>query len=59
MLVDESELAKRTEKSDYPPDQTPWQSIYRTTVGQLAHGACIELAEAYHCVTEELPRHNH
>ena len=59
MLVDDGELAKRTAKTDYPPDQTPWQNIYRTTVGQLAHGACIELAEAYHCVTEELPRHNH
>jgi len=59
MLVDEKELAKRSKVTDMPADQTPWQNIYRTTVGQLAHGACIELAEAYHCVTEELPRHNH
>ena len=61
MLVDATELKARTETAvtDIPPDQTPWQNIYRTTVGQLSHGACIELAEAYHAVTEELPRHNH
>jgi len=59
MLVDDEELAKRSKATDIPADQTPWQNIYRTTVGQLSHGACIELAEAYHCVTEELPRHNH
>ena len=59
MLVDDAELATRSAATNYPADQTPWQTIYRTTVGQLSHGACIELAEAYHCVTEELPRHNH
>lgn len=61
MLVDEAELAKRAQEAapPIPPDQTPWQNIYRTTVGQLSHGACIELAEAYHSVTDELPRHNH
>jgi len=59
MLVDESELEKRKPHTDIPADQTPWQNIYRTTVGQLAQGACMELAEAFHCVTEELPRHNH
>lgn len=61
MLVDDTELATRREAAsvDYPADQTPWQNIYRTTVGQLAHGACIELAEAFHCVTDTLPRHNH
>ena len=61
MLIDEAELEARKEDAvvEIPPDQTPWQNIYRTTVGQLSHGACIELAEAYHAVTEELPRHNH
>ena len=59
MLVDKAELAARTAKTDYPADQTPWQTLHRQTVGQLSHGACIELEEAYHCVTEELPRHNH
>ena len=61
MLVDDDELERRRSnaKTDYPADQTPWQNIYRTTVGQLASGACVELSEAYHCVVDELPRHNH
>ncbi len=61
MLVDDNELKRRAgeEGPDVPADQTPWQTIYRQTVGQLSHGACIELAEAYHCVTEKMPRHNH
>ncbi len=61
MLVDETELeARRAQLTiSYPPDQTPWQNIYRSHVGQLAHGACVELAEAYHNVCEDLPRHNH
>ncbi len=61
MLLDDDELEARraSAKTDYPADQTPWQNIHRSTVGQLAHGACIELAEAFHCVTDTLPRHNH
>ncbi len=61
MLVEEAELEARKVNAvtQCPPDQTPWQNIYRSTVGQLSHGACIELAEAYHAVTEEVPRHNH
>ena len=39
--------------------QTPWQEIYRTHVGQLAEGGCLELATAYHKVGQDLPRDNH
>ena len=39
--------------------QTPWQEIYRTHVGQLADGGCLELATAYHKVGRDLPRDNH
>ncbi|MCA0870819.1 dihydroxy-acid dehydratase family protein [Seohaeicola saemankumensis] len=45
-----------------PPElhhQTPWQEIYRTHVGQLAEGGCLELATAYHKVAADLPRDNH
>jgi len=45
-----------------PPDlhhQTPWQEIYRTHVGQLADGGCLELATAYQKVGRDLPRDNH
>ena len=61
MLVDEAELERRKKSAatSYPADQTPWQNIYRTTVGQLAQGACVELAETFHSVTESLARDNH
>ena len=31
----------------YPANQTPWQELYRSTVGQQATGACMELATRY------------
>lgn len=31
----------------YPENQTPWQELYRDTVGQQATGACLELATRY------------
>ncbi|BDW84956.1 IlvD/Edd family dehydratase [Roseicyclus marinus] len=45
-----------------PPEivnQTPWQEIYRTHVGQLAQGGCLELATAYQRIAKDLPRDNH
>ena len=45
-----------------PPDlhhQTPWQELYRSTVGQLAQGGCIELATKYQKIRHDLPRDNH
>ncbi|MCU4651722.1 dihydroxy-acid dehydratase family protein [Roseibacterium sp. SDUM158016] len=45
-----------------PPDirhQTPWQEIYRSHVGQLADGGCLELATAYQRIAKDLPRDNH
>lgn len=60
-LVDEAEWEAR--KADWtPPEirhQTPWQEIYRTHVGQLADGGCLELATAYQRVGRDLPRDNH
>jgi dihydroxy-acid dehydratase len=41
------------------PSQTPWQEIYRATVGQLESGACMELAIKYRGVADTPPRHNH
>jgi len=45
----------------YPAHQTPWQEIYRNTVGQHATGGCIELATRYHDIAGKVgvPRHNH
>jgi dihydroxy-acid dehydratase len=61
MLVDNAELARRRGEPapPVPPSQTPWQEIYRATVGQLEHGACLELALPYRAVGQHLPRHNH
>ncbi len=61
MLVDDAELARRKQDGvpPVPPSQTPWQEIYRATVGQMASGACMELALAYRGVAHDTPRHNH
>jgi len=60
-LVEDGEWAAR--KAAWTPpeihNQTPWQEIYRTHVGQLAEGGCLELATAYHKVGRDLPRDNH
>lgn len=60
-LVDDAEWAQR-KAAWTPPEihhQTPWQEIYRTHVGQLADGGCLELATSYHKVVHDLPRDNH
>ncbi|WP_443114535.1 IlvD/Edd family dehydratase [Herbaspirillum seropedicae] len=61
MLISEEELARRKSEGipPVPPSQTPWQEIYRSTVGQLETGACMELALKYQGVAQTLPRHNH
>ncbi|MFL5332483.1 MAG: IlvD/Edd family dehydratase [Geminicoccaceae bacterium] len=44
-----------------PPSQTPWQEIYRSMVGQLSTGACLEPAVLYLKIVETYgsPRRNH
>lgn len=60
-LVDESEWQARIDAWEPPHlvHQTPWQEIYRTHVGQLSEGGCLELATAYQKVGRTLPRDNH
>ncbi len=60
-LVDEDEWQARIDAWEPPVihNQTPWQEIYRTHVGQLAEGGCLELATAYQKVGRDLPRDNH
>ena len=45
----------------YPANQTPWQELYRSTVGQQATGACMELATRYQNIagTVGVARDNH
>ena len=59
--VDEKEWSCRIKKWKEPEieNQTPWQEIYRTNVGQLADGGCLELATAYKRIAKHLPRDNH
>ncbi|WBS04422.1 dihydroxy-acid dehydratase family protein [Pseudoduganella sp. SL102] len=61
MLVDDAEIERR--KGDgipaFPASQTPWQQIYRSTVGQMQSGACMEMALEYRNLRDVVPRHNH
>lgn len=60
-LVSDAEWQARKD-AWVPPvleNQTPWEEIYRSTVGQLAQGGCIELATKYQRVANKLPRDNH
>jgi dihydroxy-acid dehydratase len=45
----------------YPANQTPWQELYRSTVGQQATGACMEFATRYHDIAGRVgvSRDNH
>ncbi|WP_343729816.1 IlvD/Edd family dehydratase [Duganella sp.] len=61
MLISDEELAKRKAEGipPVPQSQTPWQELYRSTVGQMETGACMELALKYQGVGDKLARHNH
>ena len=61
MQVPEEELERRRSvlKCEIPPNQTPWQQIYRESVGPLSTGGCMELATAFHEVWKAKPRNNH
>ncbi|MGP1393927.1 MAG: IlvD/Edd family dehydratase [Inquilinaceae bacterium] len=63
MLVPDDEIARRR-KAFKPPElvnQTPWQEMYRRTVGQLSTGACMEPATLFMDLarTKGVPRHSH
>jgi dihydroxy-acid dehydratase len=67
ILISTEELAQRRARLAarggfaYPDNQTPWQELYRSTVGQHATGACLELAVRYRDLAARLgpPRHSH
>ncbi|HEV6968598.1 IlvD/Edd family dehydratase [Roseateles sp.] len=60
-LLGDAELARRRAEPlpPVPASQTPWQALYRSTVGPLSTGACLELAVPYRGVVDTPPRHNH
>lgn len=60
-IVDDEEWLAR-KAAWRPPEivnETPWQEVYRTHVGQLGTGGCLELATAYQKTSRILPRDNH
>jgi len=61
VLLEETELRKRRDqlKTVEIEHQTPWQEIYRDTVGQLSSGGIIELAAKYRKIRNTIPRHSH
>jgi dihydroxy-acid dehydratase len=61
MLVPDEEIARRKteELPPVPQSATPWQELYRSTVGQLDSGAVMEMAVKYRGVANKTPRHNH
>jgi dihydroxy-acid dehydratase len=67
VLLDDAELARRRAHLvagggfAYPASQTPWQAIYRATVGQLGQGAVLELAVGYQRIVAKHgnPRDSH
>ncbi|MBM3797367.1 MAG: dihydroxy-acid dehydratase family protein [Acidobacteria bacterium] len=59
-VSDEEIALRRSEmKIEIPDNQTPWQELFRTHVGQLSTGGCLEFAVQYHNVGQDIPRHNH
>ena len=67
VLISDAELQARRARLEAaggfatPPSQTPWQDLFRKSVGQMATGAILEGAEAYQRIaqTRGLPRDNH
>ena len=61
VLISEDEIAQRTKllENKIPDHQTPWQEIYRDTVGKLSTGGIIELATKYQNLKSVIPRHSH
>ena len=67
ILISDEELQQRRADLEaaggfaYPKHQTPWQELYRSTVGQQATGACMEFATRYRDIagTVGVARHNH
>jgi dihydroxy-acid dehydratase len=63
VLVPEAELAARRKGWSAPvlDNKTPWEEIYRSMVGQMSTGACLEPATLYLNIVEERgeSRHSH
>jgi dihydroxy-acid dehydratase len=60
LLTEEEMTARRASlKPAEITNQSPWQEFYRSNVGQLETGACLEFAVKYHDLRKVVPRHSH
>ena len=63
LLISEEEIENRRKNVKIPKlkNQTPWQEIARSLVGQLETGACLETESVYLDITNTkgMPRHSH
>jgi dihydroxy-acid dehydratase len=61
LLVSTEEIERR--RSQLKPstiqNNTPWEELYRSSVGQLETGACLDFATKYRDVRKVVPRHSH
>jgi dihydroxyacid dehydratase/phosphogluconate dehydratase len=60
LLSDDEIERRRTELTPMAlRNDSPWQEIYRANVGQVATGACLEVAVPYRELGKIVPRHSH
>jgi len=61
LLVPPEEIEKRRAqlKPFEPVNHSPWEEFYRSHVGQLGTGGCLEFALKYRDVRKVIPRHSH
>jgi dihydroxy-acid dehydratase len=61
LLVNEEEIVARRSALQLPhlKNDSPWQEFYRSHVGQLDTGACLEFAVPYRDLQAVVPRHSH
>jgi dihydroxy-acid dehydratase len=61
LLLPQEEIDRRRSllKPYAVQNNTPWEELYRASVGQLETGGCLEFATKYHDVRKVVPRHSH
>ena len=61
LLVPQDEIDRRLGelKPFAVENHTPWEELYRSSVGQLETGGCLEFATKYRDVRKVVPRHSH
>jgi len=61
LLLTDEEIQERRSKMKLPilKNNTPWEELYRSQVGQLESGGVLEFATKYRDVRKVVPRHSH